>query len=308
MEQALADVGVQASIISTPDAVKGALPITHSPCTIIKVHGDYLDSRLKNTRDELSVYDKPLRDILDRVLDEFGLIVSGWSGEWDAALRSAVERVATHRFGTYWTTRGKLGPVAEKLVALRRASAIDIVDADSFFNELEDKIQALEQFALTDPVSARVAVARLKRYLAADDQGISLHDLLVSETERVFKAVRGDRYPLSINVTYQDLKDRLLAYESDVSVILPLVICGGYWSGRSQVPFFLQCLKRLADQGVASSGSAALLALRPYPALLLLYGAGIASLVRGNYSFFGACSNWMCAWSGTTTKCRSLRH
>jgi hypothetical protein len=30
-----------------------------------------------------------------------------------------------------------------------------------------------------------------------------------------------------------------------------------------------------------------LLALRPYPALLLFYGAGIACLARGNYSFFG---------------------
>lgn len=286
MEQALSDVGVQATVISTPDAVSGAMPITHSPCTIIKVHGDYLDSRLKNTRGELSVYDERLDSLLDRVFDEFGLIVCGWSGEWDAALRSAFERISTHRFGTYWTTRGKPGPVGEKLIALRRASTIVISDADSFFTDLADKISAIEQFALTDPVSARVAVARLKRYLAATDQEISLHDLLVSETERVYKVVRGDRYPLTgYVVSGQDLEDRLKAFESDVSVLLPLMICGGYWAGPSQAQFFLQCIKRLADQGVAS-GTNVLLALRPYPALLLLYGAGIACLARGNYSFF----------------------
>jgi hypothetical protein len=44
MEHALFDVGVQPTIISTWDAIKGAIPVTHSPCTIIKVHGNYLDS------------------------------------------------------------------------------------------------------------------------------------------------------------------------------------------------------------------------------------------------------------------------
>lgn len=49
IEQALVDEGVQASVISTADAVVGAMPVTHSPCTIVKVNGDYLDHRLKNT-------------------------------------------------------------------------------------------------------------------------------------------------------------------------------------------------------------------------------------------------------------------
>jgi hypothetical protein len=53
----------------------------------------------------------------------------------------------------------------------------------------------------------------------------------------------------------------------------------------SQAPFFLQCLKRLADQGVPSGGSTVLIALRAYPAILLLYGAGIACLAHGNNSF-----------------------
>lgn len=291
LEQALADVGVQASVISTPDAVKGAMPITHSLCTVIKVHGDYLDSRLKNTRDELSVYDDALNHLLDRVFDEFGLIVSGWSVEWDVALRSAFERISAHRFGTYWTTLGRPGPSAEKLIALRRASTVVISDADSFFRELADRIQAIEQFSLTDPVSSRVTVSRLKRYLPDSSQQINLHDLLISETERVFKAVRGDRYSTNVNVTYEDLRHRLAAYESDLSVLLPLMICGGYWAQPGQVTYFLQCVKRLADQATSGAGRAAAIELRAYPALVLLYGAGIACLARGNYSFLGDAFN-----------------
>src|ERR1035438_8024359 len=44
MEQALVEAGVQPSVISTDNAVQGALPLVHAPCTIVKVHGDYLDA------------------------------------------------------------------------------------------------------------------------------------------------------------------------------------------------------------------------------------------------------------------------
>ncbi len=223
--------------------------------------------------------------MLDRIFDEFGLIVCGWSGEWDVALRSAVERVSSHRFGTYWTTRGEPNPVAQKLISLRRAATIQISGADSFFKDLSDKVQAIEEFALSDPVAPRVAVARLKRYLSDASQQINLHDLLVSETERVFKAVRSDRYSPNFNVSYQDLRDRLAWYESDLSVLLPLMICGGYWADPNQAPYFLQCIKRLADRATSGVGRAATVELQAYPALVLFYGAGTACLTRGNYSF-----------------------
>ena len=86
IEQALEAIGINPTVISTPDAVEGALPLVHTPCTIIKVHGDYLDTRIKNSPAELAEYDPRTDHLLDRVFDEFGLIVCGWSAEWDAAL------------------------------------------------------------------------------------------------------------------------------------------------------------------------------------------------------------------------------
>jgi hypothetical protein len=145
MEQALSEAGVQPTVISTADAVHGALPLTHSPCTVVKIHGDYLDSRLRNTRPELSAYERPLDDLLDRIFDEFGLLVCGWSAEWDVALRATVERCASHRFGTYWAAyKGNVSGEAEKLIGLRRATVVQISDADSFFQDLAEKIRALE--------------------------------------------------------------------------------------------------------------------------------------------------------------------
>ena len=91
-ERALEDEGVSPTVITTPEAIEGALPLVHQKCCVIKVHGDYLDTRIKNTPEELAAYDDRLNRLLDQVFDEFGLIVCGWSGQWDVALRAALER------------------------------------------------------------------------------------------------------------------------------------------------------------------------------------------------------------------------
>lgn len=97
MEQALADIGIQPSVISTPEAACSAMPLVHARCVVIKVNGDYLDPRFKNTRNELSTYEPDLCRLLDRVFDEYGLIVCGWSAEWDIALHAAIERAPNRR-------------------------------------------------------------------------------------------------------------------------------------------------------------------------------------------------------------------
>jgi hypothetical protein len=79
MEQALEAEGINPTVISTSDMMKGAIPLTHSGCTVIKVHGDYRDVRLRNTSEELATYDADLNKLLDQVFDEYGLILCGWS-------------------------------------------------------------------------------------------------------------------------------------------------------------------------------------------------------------------------------------
>ena len=100
LESALEGVGIQPVVISTEDDAKGALPLAHSRCTILKLNGDYLDTRLKNTGDELAQYESSTERLLDQVLDEYGLVVCGWSAESDTALRHALKRCSTRRFST----------------------------------------------------------------------------------------------------------------------------------------------------------------------------------------------------------------
>ena len=100
--------GVVPTVLSSPDQVKGALPLIHTQCCVFKVHGDYLDTRIRNTPAELDQYPPEFDKLLDRIFDEFGLIVCGWSAEWDGALRSALIRAkSSRRFTTYWAVRGE---------------------------------------------------------------------------------------------------------------------------------------------------------------------------------------------------------
>ncbi len=286
LELALADVGIQPFVISTPDAAKGVLPLAHSRCTVIKLNGDYLDSRLKNTSDELACYEDAVERLLDQVFDEYGLIVCGWSGEWDTALRAALERCSTRRFTTYWATKSKLSQKAQDLAVLRQATVVEIAGADEFFNDLSEKVLALEEFLEKDVLSTKVAVVRIKKYLSDHSQRINMHDLLTSETEKGYSVLTGPRFSLTgSRLAPADIPVRLQAYEAAIETVLGLMICAAHWGEPQHDAVLLKCFKRLADLTGPPSGLLVWIKLRRYPSLVLLYGMGLAALSRGNYRF-----------------------
>lgn len=289
IEKALEAVGVTPTIISTPDAVEGAIPLAHGRCYVIKLHGDYLDTRIKNSPVELESYDKRTEDLLDRILDEYGLIVCGWSAVWDTALRAALERCKSHRFTTYWATRSDLGELPRRLVALRRAEVVRIQDADSFFHELREKVRALEELDRPHPLSKRAAVAAAKMYLAEFKYRIQLHDLVTRETERVYTLSSDEHFPVErVQPTYEELHKRIERYEAIAEILQEFMIVGCYWGEQSHEGLWVASLERIAGQVSERGGNTALLNLRYYPALLLLYSAGIASIAARKYGAFAS--------------------
>ena len=91
-ENALRELGVEPTVVASVDVLSGAEPMAHSACYVLKLHGDYKDARILNTDAELHTYPSEYNRQLDRMFDEYGLIVCGWSGEWDHALRAAFLR------------------------------------------------------------------------------------------------------------------------------------------------------------------------------------------------------------------------
>ena len=194
VETALSDKGVVPTILSSPDQVQGALPLIHTQCCVFKVHGDYLDTRIRNTPAELDPYPAEFDQLLDRILDEFGLIVCGWSAEWDGALRKAIYRAPSRRFSTYWAARGAPGDEAQQLISHRGAQVIRIENADSFFQTVQQHVESIEQFSRPHPLSTEAAVASLKRYLAEPRYRIQLSDLIDKTVERVAEVTSGEAF------------------------------------------------------------------------------------------------------------------
>ena len=176
-EQAIRDEGVVPTVVSTEDAMHGALPLAHSTCTLFKLNGDYDDIRIRNTQKELDKYPKKINVLLDEVLDRYGLVVCGWSADYDGALRAALERCRSRRFSTFWAHRGKLKGKAVGLLAQRGAISVEIQDADHFFNRLSENLLSLEEADRTHPTDIRTTVSTVKRYLAEERHRIRLVDL-----------------------------------------------------------------------------------------------------------------------------------
>lgn len=284
IEQALEAEGVSTTIISTSDMAHGAMPLAHAGCTLIKVHGDYRDTRLKNTSTELSAYDPEMDKLLDRVFDEYGLIVCGWSSTWDQALRTAFLRCPNRRFSVFWAVKGTVSQEADTLIKFRQASLVPIESADKFFATLGAKVDALEKFNAPHPLSAAIAVASLKRFIADEHSRIELHDLVMDEVERQI----GPLSQLSVQLQAPGLPcDVLLArvqhYESSMEILLSLVAHGCYWGTSRQAALWVQVILRMLDISPPQSGVGILLNLRRYPACMLFYAGGIAAVASRNY-------------------------
>lgn len=282
IERALEEAGVSPAVISTPDQIAGALPLIHAGPTVIKLHGDYQDTRIKNTGVELAAYDGAVSGLLDRILDEYGLIVSGWSGDWDLALRAAIERCPNHRFTTFWTARSPLGEKATQLAKQRLAIILQIKDANTLFVALWEKIQALQDMNAPHPLSAKMAVSTLKRYLADPLSQIRLRDYVHAETEKLFAEINSSVFSGETKLQPPDeIKLRAGKYNVLSELLLSMFVTGCYW-GRNDdaIKLWINCLQRIANP-TPIGGFVYLTSFRLYPALLLYYSGGIGAIASG---------------------------
>ena len=281
IETALEDAGVTPTVLSTRDQVQGALPLIHTRCCVVKLHGDYLDTRIRNTQAELDSYDAEFNELLDRIFDEFGLIVCGWSAKWDGALCNALSRASSRRFTTYWATHGELTDPAGRLVNQRRAGLISINDADEFFHTVQQHVESLQEFNRPHPMSTATAVASLKRYLADSRHRIRLSDLLDDAVEEVVNVTSSEE--LAGNPSVMDavkvVEVRMRGVEAACSKLLALGVTGGFWAQEERqehIRPWERALARLGSQDWPASDLR--IDLQRYPAMLLLHALGVGAV------------------------------
>ena len=289
LEQALRDHGVEPTVLDSEDNVEGALPLTHIKNCVIKLHGDYVDSVIRNTPTELASYPDSYDRLLDRVFDEYGLVVCGWSTESDVALSNAILRARARRFTTFWTKRDDLNDRAKSISAHRNAVLIDIPSADSFFQELNEKVNVLQHYGRETELSTTFVVSTLKTALTTPGQQIRHTDLvkdvignLSSGLSQMPIAPPDAPLPNSRN-----LNDRILAYENLCSTLLAIAPIAGRWVTEPDANIWFEALRQVATVE-AKIWNEFWFNVRIYPALLSAYAFCLGAVVARNLKLVGS--------------------
>ncbi len=290
VEQALDEAGMRYTLISTPDQVAGMLPLVHQNLIVVKVNGDYLDTRIRNTESELTGYEEPLEKLLESVFANLGLLICGWSADWDTGLRTVLERSVTRRLPSYWTIREQPGALAKQVIKSIGAVEVKIADANGFFSELAEKVLALDAYESHQTTSPELAAALVKRFIEGGPATkIRLHDFIMRESDALHESLQDPGFDVSNpSPSPTEFHRRLQACEQ---LTPPLVRCfatGCYWHS-SEEPW-CTALQRVLNvpENRARYSYQVWAGLTLLPALLALYAGGIASLASENYARFSA--------------------
>ena len=271
LEQALRERGTEPTVVDSVHAIQGAEPIAHAKCYLVKLHGDYKDARIRNTDLELSEYPSEITTLLDRIFEDHGLIVCGWSGAWDVALYDAIMGNPSRRYSTYWAARGPLGDAAQRIVTHRRGQVVSIPDADSFFGNLDDQVRTLARSHRRNPDNVDLLVATTKRFAADYNRRIDLNDLLESEVQRCLHTLHASMP--AVEATVAGVEQLIAFQESSVEPLARMLGVLGRWGDGTEHDTAVNGL--LAVWLQARESKPAVAHLSHYPAVLLLWAYGI---------------------------------
>lgn len=270
IENALRDAGVEPTIVSSEDALKGAQPLAHSNCYVFKLHGDYKDNRILNTAEELADYPPAYNKLLDRIFDEYGLIVCGWSAEWDLALRAAIERAPSRRFPTWWITRSEPSELTSRLMKHRGAAQIAESGFIECFAVLEKQVELIAGTQRASPPSLAMLSATVKKYVAKPEFAADLDQVVSDETDQLFARLAEIERSLKEGSDIELIKARVRHHEAATEGWLTVAGILGRWGSDEDQSNAVNVVKGVLERDRTNKGGLVhLIGLRSYPAVLI---------------------------------------
>lgn len=131
---------------------------------ILKLHGDYLYSRIKNTKDELKSQDPNMTRQVSQLLSEYGLVVVGYGGG-DKSVMRLLSKISP-RNDLYWCVPENSSPSqpALDLLSKKNGLLVEIRGYDEFMNDLRIEL-GLKLSSMIGSLERRQdeLVARLKK-------------------------------------------------------------------------------------------------------------------------------------------------
>jgi hypothetical protein len=280
IENALKEIGIEPVVISNPNHIENTIPLIHSKITLIKINGDYLDTSFLNIKSELIKYDPRLEKLLIFIFENFGLITCGWSAKWDLALVTILKSANKFRFSNYFTFLNNAENELVELSNIRLGKTIEIQDADSFFSELSENVDALESNLTYNPLTPKIALARLKKYIVRDEFIISLNDLIQSQTENVFERLNSTSFPHPNN---EEIKKKIDFYLSQIDPLCSLLMHGVYWGKELHDELWIKTLTRIATPKEKSNNYTIWQEIEYLPALIIVYVLGLTCVLKNKY-------------------------
>jgi len=112
--------------------------ITAQRPKILKLHGDYLYSALKNTEMEISIQDSNMARQVLQVLSEYGLIVAGYSGD-DESIMKILSQIS-EKNDLYWCVIRGTEPneAVKKLLSEKGGFIVEIDGFDEMMNQVRE--------------------------------------------------------------------------------------------------------------------------------------------------------------------------
>ncbi|NMO54530.1 hypothetical protein HH310_25520 [Actinoplanes sp. TBRC 11911] len=282
METAIRAEGIEPTVVATPAEVEGLAPLHTLDCCIVHLHGDYLNpTSMLNTTAELNAYQPETERLLQRILENYGLIIAGWSSTYDPALRDAISRHYPSRFTLTWIEPGQPTQEATEL-RIRKSGLLLPATADTAFGELADAVDALTARNSRHPMTVAVAVETAKRELAGRQVAIGLHDRLNREFSRLHDLPDFRLPDYQSDTAYGGYAAILGRVEEASKLCSALVATLAYWGSPTTDEWWLNELTRFSTT-VRGNGLTALLSIKRIAGTFLYYAAGIAAVAAQRY-------------------------
>lgn len=246
MEKALEDEGIIPTVIYDESMIDGATPYIHSDITIIKINGDYIDCRFRNTNNELEAYPKKMSSYLGQIFSQFGLITCGWSGEWDIALTQIMNSSLSQRYNLFYTDI-KENTFLTQLAKNTNGEFIQIRNADNFLCEIQERIESLQKYNMNDNLSDEIIIARIKKYLSKEEYRIELSDLIKSVSNKTYNNIFS-------NANYQEdiYKVDIQSFTIKVDLLVKLLSLLLLWGDNNIYKLIVEIIQKFSRIPLAS--------------------------------------------------------
>ncbi|MBP1616050.1 MAG: hypothetical protein H6Q13_3498 [Bacteroidetes bacterium] len=248
LEWALEAEGLIPQVICHESDIEKSTPIVHAKTiTIIKINGDYIDCRFRNTTEELDDYPEPMKNYVRRIFEDYGLITCGWSAVWDTGLIDIINGSSSSRYNSFFTDVVEASDKMKALATSRHGEVMQIKGADDLFTELHEQVTALEQSNTSHSMSHDMMMARVKKYLSTE-----LYNIEYSDFVEKLGAEAYDKIIAKANYNFQLTPELFSAYfelhHNAVKPLMDAAILAVRWGKAYHIEAFGDILVKLCTK------------------------------------------------------------